>query len=275
MENVRLSTGRQPLLSTGRVLCNQPILCPVKGQFAMDKSKGFGKIKIKSFQEEEKHEEPLSGKRPFKIAVLGDFSGREDRDLKEALANRHFHLIDRDQFDEVLAKLKAEVHLPILGKTTSPIRIRFSELDDFHPDCLFENVEVFEALKETRQGLKDLSALGKKVPPIPVTPKGTEIPLQTILSEKREGLLGQVLERTQGEPSQPGASRGSSEWNDFLREIVRPHVVPDAHQEQAEAQALVDAATGELMRRILHHPDFQAIEAAWRGLYFLVSRLET
>jgi type VI secretion system protein ImpC len=36
-----------------------------------------------------------------------------------------------------------------------------------------------------------------------------------------------------------------------------------------------DAAIGEMMRRILHHPDFQALEAAWRGLGFLVSRLET
>jgi type VI secretion system protein ImpC len=37
----------------------------------------------------------------------------------------------------------------------------------------------------------------------------------------------------------------------------------------------VDAATSELMQRILHHPDFQAIESAWRAVYFLVSRLET
>jgi type VI secretion system protein ImpC len=29
------------------------------------------------------------------------------------------------------------------------------------------------------------------------------------------------------------------------------------------------------MRAILHHPDFQALEAAWRGLFFLVRRLES
>ena len=33
--------------------------------------------------------------------------------------------------------------------------------------------------------------------------------------------------------------------------------------------------TGELMKKILHHPDFQALESAWRGLYFLVRRAET
>ena len=29
------------------------------------------------------------------------------------------------------------------------------------------------------------------------------------------------------------------------------------------------------MRRLLHHPNFQALEAAWRSVYFLVRRLET
>jgi type VI secretion system protein ImpC len=51
--------------------------------------------------------------------------------------------------------------------------------------------------------------------------------------------------------------------------------MPKPHPRQAELAAKVDSAIGVLMRRILHHPDFQAIEAAWRGLYFLVSQLET
>ena len=43
----------------------------------------------------------------------------------------------------------------------------------------------------------------------------------------------------------------------------------------AELIALVDEATGAHLRSILHHPEFQAIEAAWRAIYFLVRRLET
>ncbi len=37
----------------------------------------------------------------------------------------------------------------------------------------------------------------------------------------------------------------------------------------------MDRASGELLRLILSHPHFQAMEAAWRGLDFLVTRLET
>jgi type VI secretion system protein ImpC len=39
--------------------------------------------------------------------------------------------------------------------------------------------------------------------------------------------------------------------------------------------AAVDDATSGLMRAIIHDHRFQALEAAWRGLYFLVRRVET
>lgn len=37
---------------------------------------------------------------------------------------------------------------------------------------------------------------------------------------------------------------------------------------------LLDAASGLLMRALLHHPAFQALEAAWRGVHFLVTRFQ-
>jgi type VI secretion system protein ImpC len=39
--------------------------------------------------------------------------------------------------------------------------------------------------------------------------------------------------------------------------------------------AAVDAAVAGMMRNILHHPEFQALEAAWRAVRFLTSRVET
>ena len=38
--------------------------------------------------------------------------------------------------------------------------------------------------------------------------------------------------------------------------------------------AQVDAATGDAMRALLHQPVFQDLEAAWRGVFLLVQRLE-
>jgi type VI secretion system protein ImpC len=42
-----------------------------------------------------------------------------------------------------------------------------------------------------------------------------------------------------------------------------------------EHRAEADAARSELMRALLHHPGFQGLEAAWRGVHFLARRLET
>ncbi len=88
-------------------------------------------------------------------------------------------------------------------------------------------------------------------------------------------MLDQVLEVTESKTPNVEASLPSSEWDRFLRDLVSPHFEPDTPPQQRELVETTDAATGELMRRILHHPDFQALEAAWRGLKLLVSRLET
>jgi len=60
----------------------------------------------------------------------------------------------------------------------------------------------------------------------------------------------------------------------LIRGIIAPHIVPDAPPFQAQYVASVDAATGDEMRRVLHHADFQALESLWRGVHWLVSNLE-
>src|SRR5438309_946384 len=73
----------------------------------------------------------------------------------------------------------------------------------------------------------------------------------------------------------PAAGPTTSDWNAFLRQIVAPHLVPGAAPDQDELIARVDEATSAQMRAVLHHPDFQALEAAWRSVFFLVRRLDT
>ncbi|HBD09293.1 MAG TPA: hypothetical protein DCZ69_13630, partial [Syntrophobacteraceae bacterium] len=89
------------------------------------------------------------------------------------------------------------------------------------------------------------------------------------------GLLDQVIGVTEATRPDGESSLPSSEWDRFLRDLVRPHFQPDTVRQQRELMEMTDAAASELMRRILHHPDFQALEAAWRGLKLLVYRLET
>ena len=90
-----------------------------------------------------------------------------------------------------------------------------------------------------------------------------------------EDLLQRVLAETQGRDATTEPARGAGPWAAFLDRITAPYRVEVADPRQAELVAGVDAATGQLMRDILHHPDFRALEAAWRSLHFLVRRLET
>jgi type VI secretion system protein ImpC len=251
----------------------------------MSKPISFGKLDFKIVASMEESRGVPELETPFRIAILGDFSGRANRAiLDSALAGRRPLLVDRDNFGEVLAKLGVEIKLPLAGSESPPVTIRFRELDDFHPDRLFESLEVFQALRDTRQSLKDPStfaALAKefqkkdKVPESPTFPGRMEEPLKEISGQTTGDLFDQVLEETQGKEPVPEPSRVPSGWDNFLKQIVTPYLVPDIEPQQAEMLAAVNAATGELMRSILHHPDFQAIEAAWRGVHFLVSRLET
>ena len=74
----------------------------------------------------------------FRIVILGDFSGRAGKGIrKSGLAGMKPLLVDRDNFDEVLRKLNAEIKLSILGKDSLPVNVSFSNIDDFHPDSLY------------------------------------------------------------------------------------------------------------------------------------------
>ena len=93
---------------------------------------------------------------PFCIVVLGDFSGRSHRGISDAktIGKRRATLVDRDNFDEVLARFSAEIQLP-LGEGES--KLRFSDLDDFHPDQVFNHLDAFGKLREVRARLQDPS----------------------------------------------------------------------------------------------------------------------
>jgi type VI secretion system protein ImpC len=74
----------------------------------------------------------------------------------------------------------------------------------------------------------------------------------------------------------PGAAEAADDAvAALMRRIVGPLVQPkrDARAEQLTAR--VDEALSAAMRRVLHHPDFQAAEAMWRGVELLVRRVET
>ena len=103
------------------------------------------------------------GKEVFRLAVMGDFSGRAlsgKLETGDALAKRKPMSVDVDNLDQIVQKTGIKLVLPI-GSSGGAVEIAISSMDDFHPDQLFENVEVFSSLAGLRSRLKTTSSQSK------------------------------------------------------------------------------------------------------------------
>src|SRR5258708_8801257 len=88
---------------------------------------------------------------PFRILALGDWSGNGE---KRGLSSRSPIEIDRDNFDEVMNKIGTSLELDLQGDGSNPITLRFTELEDFHPDRIFDQVPLFADMRDVRRRLK-------------------------------------------------------------------------------------------------------------------------
>lgn len=89
-------------------------------------------------------------------------------------------------------------------------------------------------------------------------------------------LLDQIMEQTRLEPTQEGyavARKGVAEFiSEMLRSTDRESPVNKRLVDQMVAE--IDHKIGQQMDAILHHPDVQQLESAWRGLSMLVDRTD-
>lgn len=220
---------------------------------------------------------------PMRILVLADFSGRENRGVMEigsALAKRRTTPVDVDNFEAQLARLAPQLRLP-LGESGAQLDVKFTKLDDFHPDHLYQELEVFASLRQMRRRLLDPSKFAQTAAelrqagiasPAETPQPHPEPPART--DESASPLaLDDILSATPDTPASSAAT-AHNEMARLIESIVAPYCLPKADPKQAEYVASVDEAIAATMQRILHHPAFQAMEAAWRGVDWLMSRLE-
>ena len=225
---------------------------------------------------------PPTPETPFRILVLGDLDARTSRNLTQPFVDRHPVLVDVDTFESFLKRLRAEVQLSLPGTASAPLRIAASGPDDLHPDRLFERMDLFAALRRTRQRLLDpatfdsaaaeVRAWGGSVP-VAAPAAATEVGQPPAGMPARESDAA-TIERLLGRATPP-APAPSSAAAELIRKVVAPHVVAAPAGDQPALVAAVDGAVAELMRRVLHDPAFQALESTWCGIDFLLRRLET
>jgi len=99
---------------------------------------------------------------PLVVGLLADLSG-QPAVAPPKLKERRLVDIDRDNFNEVMAKIAPRLDLSVpdtyKGEGNLKIELNFKEFQDFHPDAIVRQVPRLAKLLEVRQQLRDL--LGK------------------------------------------------------------------------------------------------------------------
>jgi type VI secretion system protein ImpC len=229
---------------------------------------------------------------PFVIGVLAPLSGHA-KEPRGPLKDRRFVEVDRDRIEDVMRELAPELRFRVADRVLGggyqmAVLLRFRGLDDFRPDGLVRQVAPLSSLRDARQALIHLRSDADRGPRLAAwLPRGrrldsVEVQGQSAASEPvpdpgqynaAVALLREILEmaRTR-EPFDEGFMVPLLEHvaaaPDFSLDLG-PLVILD------RMVARFDQALCDQVAEILHHPEFQKLEAAWRGLYYLVSDTET
>ncbi len=220
---------------------------------------------------------PATPGQKFRLALLGDFSGRANAGklaTGEALAKSKPIKVDVDNLDDVIARMNLKLSLP-MDEEGGAVEVTIGSIDDFHPDQLADSLDVFGELRTLRRNLgnrasfdraaKEVLSWGgeEPLPPPPRRARGTDV------GHARLSDFARLI----GRPAAPTAEEASADA--LMRRLVGPFIQPARDSRQDALIARVDEGLSAAMRRVLHHPDFQTAESLWRGVEFLVRRIET
>lgn len=119
---------------------------------------------------------------PFVMGIMGEFTGNNPGAPLKSLKDRKFVQIDRDNLNDVMAKLEPGLAFKVDNKLTDQegtiqVDLKFRSMNDFEPGQVVEQVEPLKKLLDTRNKLRDLLTKADR-------------------SEELESLLEQVLQST-------------------------------------------------------------------------------
>jgi type VI secretion system protein ImpB len=113
------------------------------------------------------------------MGIMGDFAGDPSEPLRP-LAERKFVQIDRDNFNDVMARIQPGLNIRVKNTLAGDdsemaVSLKFRSIEDFEPARVAEQVPALKAMLETRAKLRDLMSKVDR-------------------SDELEGLLEQVLQ---------------------------------------------------------------------------------
>jgi type VI secretion system protein ImpC len=212
---------------------------------------------------------PIEPDVPMRMYFFGNFSG-----AKSAIENNSVNQIvkiDVDNFDKVMTKLCPYVDLP------SGQLLTFNKLEDFHPDSIFES-RIFKNLRRLKKELGHSATAEKAAQEIITSFQLGCVPeSQTIgadngskiaEAENSDDMFERLLGQKQSSAVTPNESdaKPKGSVDKFLANILSPYIIKDTKPEHQSLMVFMNTAIEELMNSIIHTPEFQALESAWRSV---------
>jgi type VI secretion system protein ImpC len=247
------------------------------------------------------------------VGVLADLSGQPEPALP-ALSERAFLQIDRDNFDDILARSKPRLAFEVedlmrADGSRMAVALRFARIEDFEPAQVVRQIGPMRRLLEFRGRLAELErnagsreqvaavleelrrefgasaaaapgSAGGRTAPAGDARRDHESPPTEQAGPGDTGVLEAILGLSPGSlpkaraPTEAAAEPMLAEFLNDALSGVRM-VSKDTLQLVADGLRHSDVVLGKQLSRVLHHPSFQRLEATWRGLYDLVFRSET
>lgn len=197
---------------------------------------------------------------PFVVGIFADLSGDLPATARPALRHRTMATIDADNFDAVLKDAHARIDLSGVPNVLDPQApalsgcIHVESLEDLSPAAVVRKIDVLWSWYSDRCRIHQLRARAE---------------CEAELSQALDRVL-----RAEG-PFPAGLSKDLIATFDAR---VRSGLRDDAEGEDlavammGRAITTIDGRMSDQLSLILHHPNFQRLEATWRGLHHLVHR---
>jgi len=220
---------------------------------------------------------------PRNILLVANFSGIEASGGAAASDDPIRVMFSMDALDVDAALERLRPHLSLLVGDDR-LDLKFSSMDDFHPDQLLASQPIFKIIFELKQSLADpakadAAALvcremlgreylaGSEAAPVaaPEAPQPARESSGDVLSR----LLGQATHR---------ADSGNVAVHDTVQRLLEDaagaDVIPDSAPEIQSLQDGLERLGASALRELLRTPGFRNLELAWRSVQWLQEQLE-
>jgi len=172
----------------------------------------------------------------FRILVLGDFGA--------TAASSRPVLVDRDNVDQVMKRLDVRLELPGAGL------LRFQEVEDFHPDHLFQSLDLFGGMRDLRADVANPETFGETALELLGAAKAAKTAQRqaepaepdidsTAVALSSGSLLDELIDASESPSGRAAApARRSDPLQKYIDDVVAQYIMPAPDPKQADTGGL-------------------------------------